>query len=424
MSNLAILGGTPFGAPDVPHWGYKWPVFNEREEQMALEIVRSGEWGTSGPKQVEFEEKFAEFCGANYGIFMTNGTHTLKLALEAMNIGPGDEVIVPGSTWQATASSVLDVNAVPVLVDVTPETWTIDPKEVEKHITSRTKAIIPVHLYGRVADMDAIMALAKKYNLKVIEDCAHAHGAEWRGKKVGTIGNVGSFSLQKSKILQTGEGGIDVTNDKDLYDRIYSLKFCGRPRIVDKENPLPTMQSGNFRTSEFAAGMGICQLERLAEQNAIRAENALYLEDALQAEIPGMSHLYRDPRVTLQTHYRMSMRYNSEAWDGLPRKVITRAFKAETEGAFSFVLPYVPLNNSDLYRPFSKKTHKLSDEYCKAIDPAQWSMPVIEKMYREEYMGLDHYELLGSKAELDKIVEIFKKLHANLGELKEFAKTL
>ena len=424
MSNLAILGGTPFGAPDVPHWGYKWPVFNEREEQMALEIVRSGEWGTSGPKQVEFEEKFSEFCGAKYGIFMTNGTHTLKLALEAMNIGPGDEVIVPGSTWQATASSVLDVNAVPVLVDVTPETWTIDPKEVEKHITPRTKAIIPVHLYGRVADMDAIMALANKYNLKVIEDCAHAHGAEWRGKKVGTIGNVGSFSLQKSKILQTGEGGIDITNDKDLYDRIYSLKFCGRPRVSKSEEPLPTMQSGNFRTSEFAAGMGICQLERLAEQNAIRAENALYLEDALQAEVPGLTHLYRDPRVTLQTHYRMSMRYNKEAWDGLPRKVITRAFKAEAEDAFGFVTPYVPLNDSPLYRPFSKKTHKISDEYCKAIDPAQWSMPVIEKMYREEYMGLDHYELLGEKSELDKIVEIFKKLYANIGELKEFAKTL
>ena len=422
MANLAALGGKPYGTPDVPRWGYKWPVYDERELKMAEEIVRSGEWGTSGPKQVEFEEKFAEFCGAKYGIFMTNGTHTLKLAMEAMGIGPGDEVIVPGSTWQATASSVLDVNAIPILTDVDPNTWCIDPKEIEKNITSRTKAIIPVHLYGRICDMDAIMALAKKYNLKVIEDCAHMHGGEWKGQKVGTIGNVGSFSLQKSKILQTGEGGIDITNDKDLYDRIYSLKFCGRPRIEDKENPLPTMQSGNFRTSEFAAGMGICQLERLAEQNAKRAENATYLEDALQAEIPGFSYLYRDPRVTLQAHYRMSMKYNKEAWDGLDRRVIARAFFAETEGAFKWVLPYAPLNNSPLYRPFSKQTHKLSDEYCKAIDPARFHLPVIEKMYKEEYLGLDHYELLGEKSELDKIVDIMKKLYNNLPELKQFAK--
>ena len=421
MANLALLGGKPYGTPDVPRWGYKWPVYDERELKMAEEIVRSGEWGTGGPKQVEFEETFAKYCGAEYGIFMTNGTHTLKLALEAMNIGPGDEVIVPGSTWQATASSVLDVNAIPVLTDVDPNTWCIDPKEIEKNITSRTKCIIPVHLYGRICDMDAIMALAKKYNLKVIEDCAHMHGGEWRGQKVGTIGNVGSFSLQKSKLLQTGEGGIDITNDKDLYDRIYSLKFCGRPRDP-KDTTLPTMQSGNFRTSEFAAGMGLCQLQRLDEQNAKRAENAIYLEDALQAEIPGLTHLYRDPRVTLQGYYRLSMKYNKEAWDGVPRTAISRAFFAETEGAFKWVLPYEPLNNSALYRPFSKKTHKLSDEYCKAIDPARFPLPVIEKMYKEEYLGLDHMELLGEKSEMDKIVDIFKKLYNNRGELLEYAK--
>ena len=418
MANLAILGGKAYGAPDVPYWGHNWPIYDERELKMAEEIVRSCEWGTGGPKQVEFEEKFAEFCGAKYGIFMTNGTHTLKLALEALEIGPGDEVIVPGSTWQATASSVLDVNAIPVLCDVDPNTWCIDPKCIEKLITSRTKAIIPVHLYGRMCDMDAIMALAKKYNLKVIEDCAHQHGSEWKGMKAGTIGNVGSFSLQKSKILQTGEGGLCITNDKDLYDRIYSLKFCGRPRTTAEPN-LPTMQSGNFRASEFAAGMGICQLERLAEQNAKRLENGFYLEDALQSEIPGFTYLYRDPRVTMQAQYRMSMKYNKEAWDGLDRRYILRAFHAETEGAFKWVLPYEPLNHSALYRPFSKQTHKLSDEYCKAIDPARFELPVIEKMYKEEYLGMDHYELLGEKSELDKIVDIMKKLYANLGELKK-----
>lgn len=421
MSNLAVLGGSAFGAPNVPVFHKGWPIYDEKELNAVQEVVKSSWWGTDGPKQVEFEEAFAAFCGAKYGVMMTNGTHTLKLAMEAMGIGPGDEVIVPGSTWQATASSVLDVNAVPVLVDVSPETWTIDPKCIEKAITSRTKAIIPVHLYGRVCDMDAIADIAKRYNLKIIEDCAHQHGSEWKGQKVGTMGSVGSFSLQASKIMQTGEGGICITNDEDLYNRMYSLKFCGRPRDAKSEVPLPTMQSGNFRANEFAAAVGLCQLSRLKEQNAKRAENVLYLEDALQSEIPGLSYLYRDPRVTLQTHYRMSMRYNQEAWDNVPRLAIIRAFRAETEDLFTWVKPYEPLNNSKLYRPFSKQTHKLNDEYIKAIDPAQWHLPVLEKAYKEEYLGLDHPQLLGEKSELDKIVDIMKKLHNNIPELKKYA---
>jgi len=280
-----------------------------------------------------------------------------------------------------------------------------------------------VHLYGRLADMDAIMDIAKKHNLIVIEDCAHSHGSEWKGQRVGTIGRVGSFSMQASKIMQTGEGGMCTTNDEDLYNRIYSLKFCGRPRTSKSEVPLPTMQSGNFRANEFAAAVGLCQLARLEEQNAKRGENVNYLEDALQAEIPGLSYLYRDPRVTLQAHYRMSIRYNKEAWDGLSRKVLLQAFKAESEG-LSWGLPYEPLNDSKLYRPFSKKTHKLSDEYCKAIDPARFHLPVIEKMYREEYLGMSHAPLLAEKSELDKIVDIFKKLYANLGELKAYEASL
>ena len=309
-------------------------------------------------------------------------------------------------------------------MDVSPETWTIDPKCIEKAITARTKAIIPVHLYGRMCDMDAIMDIAKRHNLYVIEDCAHQHGSEWRGMRAGTIGNVGSFSLQASKIMQTGEGGLCTTNDEDLYNRIYSLKFCGRPRLANQQPPLPTMQSGNFRANEFTAVIGLCQLARLEEQNKLRAANADYLEDALQSEIPGLSYLYRDPRVTLQAHYSMSMRYNKDAWDGLSRNTLLAAFKAETEGVLGFNVPYEPLNMSPLYQPLSKQTHKLSDEYCKAIDPSQFSLPVVEKAYKEEGMGLSHWNLLGARSELDKIVDIFKKLHKNLGDLKKYENSL
>ncbi len=416
MSKLALLGGTPFGAPKVPT-AKDWPIFDDTELNAVAEVVRSRKWGTGGPKQVEFEEKFAEFMGAKHAVVMTNGTHTLKLSLEALGIGPGDEVIVPGSTWQATASSVLDVNAVPVLCDVREDNWTIDPAAAEKLITPRTKAIIPVHLYGRMCDMDALAALARKYDLKIIEDCAHQHGSEWKGVKVGNIGEVGSFSLQCSKILQTGEGGMCITNDDDLYERVYSLKFCGRPRDPKAAVPTPTMQSGNFRGNEFAAAVGICQLARLDAQNRIREANAFYFEDMMQSEIPGITYLARDPRVTMQAMYRVSLRYDQSAWDGVSRNTVFAAYKAETEGAFKPVKPYEPLDNSDLYRPFSKKTHKLSAEYCRAIDPARFALPVVNRVFREEYLGFDHYHFLGERSELDKMVEIMKKLYENRGEL-------
>ncbi|MBQ7566739.1 MAG: aminotransferase class I/II-fold pyridoxal phosphate-dependent enzyme, partial [Oscillospiraceae bacterium] len=140
MSNLALLGGTPYGTLNIRTNHHGFPIWGQEELDAVQDVVRSENWGTGGPKQVEFEEKFAEFIGSKYAINMTNGTHTLKLSLEALGVGPGDEVIVPGSTWQATASSVLDVNAIPVLVDVDPNTWCISPACIEKAITSRTKA--------------------------------------------------------------------------------------------------------------------------------------------------------------------------------------------------------------------------------------------------------------------------------------------
>ena len=409
MSNLAVLGGKAIGKSEHP----SWPIHDKLEEQMALDIVNSGIWGTGGNRQIEFEQKFSEFCGAQYGVMMTNGTHTLKLSLEALGIGPGDEVIVPGSTWQATASSVLDVNAIPVLVDITPDTYTIDPEKVEAAITSRTRCIIPVHTYGRVCDMDAILKIAKKYNLFVIEDCAHQHGSEWKGQKVGTMGNIGSFSLQALKILTTGEGGICITNDKDLYDRLYSLKFCGRATYPGS----PTMQSGNFRSNEFAGGLGICQLSRLQAQNELRAENALYLEKQL-SQIEGLSMLRRDERVTMQAYFHFPFQFHQEQWEDVPRKFVLKAVNAELEGSLEYRWPYEPLNNSPLYRPFSKNTHKISDEYCRAIDPSQYHLPVVERAYKSEYVGLFHPHLLSEKKELDKIVEAFEKVHKNLNEVR------
>ena len=414
MSKLAILGGNAVGTINPP----KWPIFDQLEIDLAVDVVKSGSWGTNGPRQVEFDQKWAEYCDCPHAVMMTNGTHTIRLALEALGIGAGDEVIVPGLTWQATASSVLDVNAVPVLVDIDPETYTIDPAAIEAAITPRTRCIIPVHLYARVCNMDAIMAIAKKYNLYVIEDCAHQQGSEWRGQKVGTIGNIGSFSLQASKIFATGEGGLCTTRDKDLYDRMYSLKFCGRETYPGS----PTMQSGNFRGNEFAAAMGIGQLTRLTAQNEQRHVNALYLEQELTKLDGAFEALRRDEQVTFQTYYQFMIKYHKEAWRNIPRSIVMKAVKAELDGKLVQTVPYVPLNNSPLYRPFSKQTHKLNAEYCKAIDPARFDLPQCWLAYSEQAYGMTHPMLLGSHEDMVKIVEAFGKVRDNLDELEAFAK--
>ena len=182
MSKLAVKGGKPLRDARTHPWP-KWPVWDEREQKGLLEVLRSGVWSYNGPKELEFNKAFAEFIGAKHAISVANGTVSLQLALEACGIGLGDEVIVPGLTWQATAAAVLDVNGVPVLVDVTEDNWCIDPARIEEAITPRTKAIIPVHLYGGFADMDAIMEIAGKHDLRVIEDCAHKHGASGTARR-------------------------------------------------------------------------------------------------------------------------------------------------------------------------------------------------------------------------------------------------
>lgn len=413
MSNLALLGGAPIGKTIAP----AWPIHGQLEEQAVLDVVRSGKWGTDGPKQVEFEKAFSAYCGASYGISMTNGTHTLRLAMEALGIGPGDEVIVPGVTWQATASSVLDVNATPILVDIDPDTFTIDPKAVEAAITPRTKAIIPVHVFCRVCDMDALQAIARKHGLFIIEDCAHQHGSEWKGQKVGTLGHIGSFSFQASKILTTGEGGMCITSDKDLYDRMYSLKNCGRETYPGS----PAMQSGNFRGNEFAAALGLAQLTRLDAQNALRHENALYLEEKL-SQVPGLSPLYRDERITNQTYFHFYMKLDLNQWRNIPRKYLTRAIKAELENSLEIRYPYDPLNASPLYHPFTKKTHMLGADYQAAIDPARFDLPVCTHVSKGGSFGFFHNHLLSEKQELDKIITAFHKVYENLDELEQAAK--
>jgi L-glutamine:2-deoxy-scyllo-inosose/3-amino-2,3-dideoxy-scyllo-inosose aminotransferase len=362
------------------------------------------------------EEEFAEFIGARHCWLVANGTVALQLALEALDIGAGDEVILPGLTFQATAAAVLDVNAVPILVDVDPETYCIDPKQVESAITPRTAAIIPVHLYGCMADMDAILEIARKHNLVVIEDCAHTHGSLWRGVGAGALGDVGAFSMQQSKVITSGEGGAVTTNRRDLYVRLYSLRNCGRS-LPGAEDAV-SLQSGNYRITEWQAAVLLAQLERLEEQTLRRDENAQYLNSEL-SKIEGIKPMKRHPQVTRQAYYAYVFRYDSEAFGGVHVSVFRRALGAELNAGVGTV--YEPLNDCSIYQPHTKRRYRINENHWEAIDPKRFRLPVATRAHRDEAVSLFHSVLLAERKAIDAIIEAVAKIRSNVDELREAA---
>ncbi len=425
MSELAINGGNPIRNINQNPWP-AWPVWNENEEKALMEVLHSGIWSYNGPKEREFNKMFAEFTGTEYSVCAANGTVTLQLALEALGIGLGDEVILPGLTWQATAATVIDVNATPILVDVCEDTWCIDPNEIRKAITPKTKAIIPVHLYGNFADMDAIMEIATEHNLYIIEDCAHKHGGEWKRKKAGSIGDIGSFSFQLSKHLTAGEGGALTTNNRDIAEKLDALRNCGRRPEGDEYENVDKgagvygdegnfIQSGNYRITEFQAAVLIEGLKRLPAQNKIRDENGIYINSLLE-DIPGIIPMKRDRRETKEAYFNFAFRYKKDEFKNLPVQKFREALSNEL--GIAVEPSYEPLNNASLYVPHTKPArHKITEQYWKDINPARFSLPVCERIYNEESVCLHHKVLMGTKEDMQTIVDAIKKIYDNVDEL-------
>ncbi len=321
----------------------EWPTADERERELLLEVLDSRRWwATQGTKVREFEAAWAQFHGAETSIAVTNGSHTLEIALLALGVGAGDEVIVPNWTFVATVAAVLMVNAVPVLVDVDPDTGCIDPAAVRAAVSPRTKAIIPVHIAGSVADMDALGTIAREHGLVVLEDCAHAHGSTWKGTPVGMLGDAGSYSFQSSKLMTGGEGGAIVSRHAEVLAAARSFSDCGRrPGEWFYSHYL---LGGNYRMTEWQGAVLLAQLERFPDQQARRAQNAALLNREL-ATIPGVYPQGRLPSCTSQGNYCYVVRVDEEEF-GLDRDTLREALIAE---GIPLTMAYPPLTRLDLF---------------------------------------------------------------------------
>ena len=266
------------------------PFLGEEELNNVIEAVKSGWISSKGEFIEEFEEKFARYCGRIYGVATSNGTVALHLALKALGIGKDDEVIVPDLTFIAVANAVTYCNAKPVFVDSHPDYWCIDPQRIEEKITSRTKAIILIHLYGHPCDMDPIIKTAEEHDLYVIEDAAEAHGAEYKGKKVGSFGVVSCFSFYGNKIITTGEGGMCLTNDEELVDKMRILRDHG---MNPNKRYWYDVIGFNYRMTNLQAAVGVAQLKKLDEFIEKKREIAKwYFEELKDLEENGLIKLH------------------------------------------------------------------------------------------------------------------------------------
>lgn len=398
IEQLAIDGGEKAVKTTFP-----WPIYDEQDVQAVANIVRSGQWGNPdcAGAVADFERQFADYCGSKYAISCVNGSVSLRLALIASGVRPGDEVIVPPYTFIATASVVLEVNCVPVFVDIDPDTYNLDPKAIEAAITERTKVIIPVHFAGLPCDMDAILNISRRYNLRVIEDAAHAHGAEYKGQKLGSLGDAGSFSFQSSKNLTSGEGGIVVTNDDALYQTMNSLRNVGRlpeGQWYDHFNP-----GCNYRITQLQAVLLSEQLKRLDEQTHIRNENGLYL-DSLLADLEGITPLSREHVAIRHAYHLYIFRYDQSKFNQLPKQAFVAMLAAEG-------LPCSPGYPHPLYRqPVFQQKNWMCYAIPDSVDYSQVYCPVAERACADEAVWIFQQAMLGTRSDMESFAEAIRKV--------------
>lgn len=413
----AMLGGPAAWGPE--RWP-KWPTWNpETDEKRLLEVMRSGVWSRAAVV-TEFEKTWADAVGAKRCLTVVNGTNALVAAINQLEIGSGDEVLVPPYTFIATITAILSNGAMPVFVDIDPATYQMDPAKIEAKITPRTKAIIPVHILGMPADMPSILSIAKKHKLSVIEDACQAHLAEINHQKVGTFGNAGCFSFQNSKNLPIGEGGAIVSNDDIFMDKCFSYTNLGTPygTAVGTVGTGSIMQGTKIRFSEYQAAIGLAQLKRLDSETTTRNENATYLKSLIK-DIPGIVPYKLYDHVTRSAFHLFAFRFKQDDFKGLSREAFLKAMRAEGVPCSS---GYVPLNT----QPFLNETFQSSNYrkvYSKeALDIKKYNernyCPENELLCKEA-VWLTQNMLLAGKQDMDAISVAMNKVYKNADQLKK-----
>jgi dTDP-4-amino-4,6-dideoxygalactose transaminase len=415
-SNLAILGGPPIRTKPF----HPWPIWREADENVVLPVLRRGVW--SRDKVVtEAERKFAQLMGATYCLTTSNGTNAIITALRAIGVGAGDEVITTPYTFVATIHPILLANALPVFVDVDPDTWQIDPARIEEKINRNTAVLLPVHIIGGVCDMDRIGALADKRSLKIVEDACEAHFGEWKHKKVGTLGDLGCFSFQTGKALTCGEGGAILGHDEKLMDLCYSFHNLGRPhgKYMPRDKGGHPILASKCRMAEYQGSILITQMERVEAEVRRRCENADYLTDKLR-QIPGIVPRRDYPDTTRTAYYYYGFRYKKEHFNGLSRDRFLAALSAEGVPASKGlgVIEGKPMNKEGLLEStFNSKAFQRI--YPKEKLSSYWKdneCPECDRLC-EETVGFHQRVLLGTREDMDDICSAILKIHENRDKL-------
>ena len=408
---LAIHGGPAIRRRP---WA-EWPEHGEPERRALERVLESRSWGGFPAPNTEsraLADEFAAYVGATRAVPCANGTFSIMLALQAGRVSPGAEVVTSSYTFVGTAGGIVAAGCVPVFVDVDPDTLCLDPEAVEAAIGPRTEAVVPVHLASQMADMDRLPEICERRGLLLIEDCAHVHGARWRDRGAGSIGDFGSFSMQSSKLLTAGEGGAVSAREEVGAERVWSLVDCGR-RPADAGFPEQLM-GHNLRMTEWQAAVAREQLRRLPEQHERRASRLALFERAL-ADVPGLQRLAPDPRITRPTAYQTILLYDAEAFACVPRDAVVEALHAEgvpCAGRF-----YVPLNEDPLFADDTAT----NPARRAGIDYAAQRFPVARRAAYEQTLWLPHELFLGDESDVADLVAALAKVQAQAATLRSSA---
>ncbi|MEO2035197.1 MAG: DegT/DnrJ/EryC1/StrS family aminotransferase [Planctomycetaceae bacterium] len=374
------------------HWP-AWPIHDESEENALLEVLRSGKWWF-GEKVARFETEYAAFQGAKYAVTCTNGTTAIEMALRALGVVEGDEVIVPCYSFIATASAVVTIGAIPVFADICPDTLCIDPGDVEAKITDKTRAIIPVHVSGLIADMERLNAIADQHGLEVLEDAAHAWGSQVDGKGAGTLGRAGTFSFQETKNITAGEGGVLVTNDAEIADLCRSFTHCGRaPGSAWYDHDF---LGSNLRLTEFQAVILSVQLERLEQQVATRERNVRLINDIL-GDVSCIQLPAESPRMTRRSYHMYIFRLKEDLRE-LRDVIVAEVAAAGVPVSAGW---YRPLYRNDVFqKAHLGPAHGIRSPLAgKGVDYTSTNCPVCEQVCQDA-IWIPQYVLLGSESDV------------------------